>query len=232
MINRQAAVSYLPALLLVTLLGAGAWLLIQQGHTPLKLLQLSQQTLLSHPWLLLVAFVLRPLILFPVSLMVITTGALLGLPWALAVAWTGHSLSALSAYALVRWLAPRPPPADAAGRLQRWRQQARLQGFQAVLLMRVTLVPFDLANFSCAWLRVPVRPYLIATAIGIVPSNLAMASFGASLNMEQLLHGHAQLPWQQLVNLQQLLLSVLLVTVSVIVARHFERRCQRSSEPD
>ena len=106
MINRQAAVSYLPALLLVTLLGAGAWLLIQQGHTPLKLLQLSQQTLLSHPWLLLVAFVLRPLILFPVSLMVITTGALLGLPWALAVAWTGHSLSALSAYALVRWLAP------------------------------------------------------------------------------------------------------------------------------
>lgn len=232
MINRQVTASYLPALLLVTLLGTGTWLLIQQGHTPLKLLQASQLALTNHPWLLLLAFVLRPLILFPVSLMVVTTGALLGLPWALAIAWIGHSLSALSAYALVRWLAPRPPPADVTGRLQRWRQQARLQGFQAVLLMRVTLVPFDLANFSCAWLRVPVRPYLIATAIGIIPSNLAMVSFGASLDMEQLLHGHAQLPWQQLVNTQQLLLSLLLVTVSVVVARHVERRRRPAIAPE
>lgn len=227
MIRQRATFPYLPALLLVTLLGTSAWLLTQQGYTPLALLQTSQQTLTNHPWLMLLAFVLRPLILFPVSLMVISTGALLGLPWALLVAWVGHSLSALSAYALVRWLAPRSPTAETTGRLQRWRQQAHRQGFQAVLLMRVTLVPFDLANFSCAWLRVPVRTYLVATAIGIIPSNLAMASFGASLKMEQLLQGHAQLPWQQLVNVQQLLLSAVLVSVSVLLARHLKHRSQR-----
>lgn len=231
MIKRQAAVSYLPALLLVTLVGTATWLLIHQGHTPLKLLQVSQQTLASHPWLLLVAFILRPLILFPVSLMVVTTGAMMGSPWGFAVAWIGHSLSALSAYALVRWLAPRQPSADTNARLQRWRQQARQQGFQAVLLMRVTLVPFDLANFSCAWLRVPLRPYLVATALGIIPSNLAMASFGASLDLEQLLHGHAQLPWQQLVNGQQLLFSALLVAISVMLARFLDRRRQQAAQP-
>lgn len=231
MSGRRSAAAYLPALLLVATLGGSSWLLIHQGHTPLQLLQASQQWLLTYPWLLLLAFALRPLILFPVSLMVMATGAILGLPWALAIAWAGHTLSAVTAYALVRWLSPRPPSSADAGRLQAWRQQVREQGFHAVLFMRITLVPFDLANFSCAWLRVPIRPYLIATAIGIIPSNLAMANFGASLDLHRLLHGQAQLPWQQLVNTQQLFFSVAIVLISILIAKRLERRRSAATSP-
>ena len=192
------------------------------GFEPLRLLAWLYQTALAHPWLMLLAFLLRPLILFPVSLLVVLSGALLGFWPGLALGWIGHVLTGVSAYALLRLL-PRPP-ADEDRAVKAWHQQLQEHSFSAVLLLRVTLMPYDAVNFACAWLRTPVVPFTLATALGTIPVTVALVSFGASVQLAALFSGEANLSLDQLFNPRQLVFSVALVAASLGLAHWLKRR--------
>jgi uncharacterized membrane protein YdjX (TVP38/TMEM64 family) len=73
-----------------------------------------------------------------------------------------------------RWLAP--------GRLERIEAGMRANAFSYVLALRLApIFPFVVVNLAAALIGVPVRPYALATALGIIPGTLVYALFGSAL---------------------------------------------------
>jgi uncharacterized membrane protein YdjX (TVP38/TMEM64 family) len=53
-------------------------------------------------------------------------------------------------------------------------------GWKIVALLRYVPIPFGVANYLFGLTGVPLRPYIIATAIAIVPTNLLFVMIGAA----------------------------------------------------
>lgn len=59
------------------------------------------------------------------------------------------------------------------------------QGFWPVLLLRLTpMVPYNILNVVMGGSRIPVRTFLVATALGIIPNTFLWLFVGASLGAE------------------------------------------------
>ena len=58
---------------------------------------------------------------------------------------------------------------------------ARENPFEAVLIGRLTFIPYDLLSYISGALKISFPSYLLATVIGSIPGTLAFVSFGASL---------------------------------------------------
>lgn len=170
-----------------------------------------------------VVFLARPLVLLPPALLAVAAGVLFG-PWlGLLVVLVGLNASGTVAWALGRSLA-RPEVAerrDATG-ARRWVERLRANAFQTVLVMRLVMVPFDVVNYLCGYLRVRWTPFVVATAIGVIPSTVAIVLAGASV--DRLDEGVSGLDPRLLVG------SVALVGVSLLVAWGV-KRTQRDRLP-
>lgn len=130
------------------------------------------------------AYALRPLVLFPASLLTIAAGVLFGPVWGIALTVVAANLSAMVAYGLGRMIG-RPPPgeeAEAAGLAARWAGRLRERSFATVLVMRLALLPYDLVNYLCGYLRIAPLPFLAATAIGSLPGTVAFVLAGAAVD--------------------------------------------------
>lgn len=100
---------------------------------------------------------------------------------------------------------------------QRWSsyiERLRRNGFWAVLLMRLLLLPFDPINYLAGFTRVDWRAFTMATILGVVPTVFAFTSFGAAIDMQALLAGKMpQLDWQMLA------LALLILGISFLASR-------------
>ncbi|KYG24819.1 phospholipase [Bradyrhizobium sp. AT1] len=134
------------------------------------------------PPLAIVAFVLGGLVVFPVLVLIAATAAALG-PWlGFVTATAGALLSAFVLFVIGRALGRQ--------RLQRLlgRRAARIQdrvvgkGILAVVVIRmVPVAPFSLVNVVAGASTLPLRDFLIGTALGMTPGILAMAVLGAQI---------------------------------------------------
>jgi uncharacterized membrane protein YdjX (TVP38/TMEM64 family) len=78
------------------------------------------------------------------------------------------------------------------------------------------MIPYDVVNYLCGYLRVPWGPFVVGTAIGVIPSTVAMVLAGASVDrLDEGLSG---------VDPRLLGGSVGLVAVSLLVAWAVKRR--------
>jgi uncharacterized membrane protein YdjX (TVP38/TMEM64 family) len=130
------------------------------------------------------AYALRPLVLFPASLLTIAGGLLFGPVWGIVLTVVAANLSAMVAYGLGRLLG-RPPAgeeAEAAGLAARWAGRLRQRSFATVLVMRLALLPFDLVNYLCGYLRIAPLSFLTATALGSLPATVAFVLAGAAVD--------------------------------------------------
>lgn len=213
---------YLPALASLVVIATLAIWVRQQADSVGAAIALLHEHAQARPWIVALVFALRPFVLFPVSLLVISCGMLFEFPLAYLYGWLGQTLSGVTGYAAVRWLVP--PGEEADGIAARWRQRLERNAFESVLMMRVIGLPYDLVNYGCAWLRTPTPAYVIATAIGIIPASIALVSIGDSINLEALSGGIGQLPLDELFDARQLLFSAALVIASLLLARAVRRR--------
>lgn len=112
-------------------------------------------------------------------------------------AGTALIVVAATAGATVLLVAARYLFADAArSRLERNAQAARLLAgfdrgaFNYLLFLRlVPLFPFWLVNLASAITRIPVRTYVVATMIGILPGSFVFANLGRSLGTVESIDG-------------------------------------------
>lgn len=213
---QRVAVATLLALLV---LGWVVWLQ-QSGTTPTAATQSLVDRLRGSAWAApayVVAFALRPLVLFPASLQTIAAGLLFGPLWGLALTLPAVNLSAMVAYGLGRVLG-RPPPAEeeaAATLAARWSARLRQRSFATVLVMRLALLPYDVVNYLCGFLRIAPWPFLAATALGSLPATVGFVLAGASV--ERVDAGIAGL------DARVLAASAALFVASLVVARVLHR---------
>jgi len=139
----------------------------------------------NHAWLLVGLYVLRLPLFLPASLVIVLTGMICGPVQGELVAVAGLTLGGGIEFSLVRGSAAsltrgwRPPAL-----LQQWRQRINRNPFHAILMMRLCFVPFDPVNIAAALAQAPLRSFIAATALGVVPTSLPMVLSGASIDFQ------------------------------------------------
>ena len=124
--------------------------------------------------LVLLAPVRRP----AVSILV---GVVAGFGPGLAVALAGALLAALAAFGLSRSLGRSAATRLAGARLDRVDELLARRGFAAVLTGRLLpVVPFVVLSYAAGLTAIRWRPYVAATALGLVPSTVVQVGIGAS----------------------------------------------------
>lgn len=115
-------------------------------------------------------------------ILTVTGGFLFGTLLGGACALVGASLGATATFLAARTALRDVMRARAGPALQRMEAGFRRDAFSYLLVLRlVPLFPFFLVNLVPALLGVPLRTYVVATVIGIVPGTFVFASVGRGL---------------------------------------------------
>ena len=167
------------ALWLAALLGL--WLYLRgRDASPMVLLGATldglRGSLFAPLWLLLV-YLVRPLLLLPITLLTVAAGMLFGAVWGGLYASAGALVSSSLAYLFGRWFGNGVGVKDVSGPLQR----LTARPFETVLLCRFLGVPGDLVNYAAGYLRISFWAFVGATLVGGAPGILAGTLAGASL---------------------------------------------------
>jgi uncharacterized membrane protein YdjX (TVP38/TMEM64 family) len=126
----------------------------------------------------IVLYAIRPLILFPATLLTIASGLIFG-PW-LGTLFTiiGENASANFGFSLVRWFGRESVATHSTQLMSRWDEKLKQNGIVSVMTMRLIMLPFDAVNFSCGLTAIRQRDYAIGTFIGILPSLIGFVLLG------------------------------------------------------
>jgi uncharacterized membrane protein YdjX (TVP38/TMEM64 family) len=173
---------------------AGAWLCLAVGwvwylraseQSPAEWLQ-GLVDAASGAWWAIPVFVLaylaRPLLLFPATLLTIAAGILFGPIVGIPVAIVAATASAFIAFQIGKTFSPATVrEGDGATVIDRWSGRMRNESFLTVMLMRLAFLPYDLVNYSAGFLRINAGAFVAATALGSLPGTVAFVLAGASL---------------------------------------------------
>lgn len=142
----------------------------------------------ARPWTMLGAFcliyVVAVTLSLPVSAFLTTIGGYL-FGWALggAAASMAATLGATNIFLIARTSVGRPLLRRAGSRIQGLAAGFRRQAFLYLLSLRLMpVVPFWLTNLSAAFFGMRVRPFVLATQLGMLPVSFAFAFAGSGLD--------------------------------------------------
>lgn len=198
----------------------GGWLAFTRSRG-LSTLEAAEElrTALGDNWwgpaLFVVVYAIRPLVLFPASILTILGGLAFGPVW--GVIWTTVAANASTA---VTYAVGRALGADAtAGRtvpvIGRLVERAHDRPFETTLVMRLLYLPFDPVGYAAGFVGLPFRPFMAGSALGILPGTVAFVGFGASI--DALDEGTPSVDWR-------LLLASLVLAVAGSLFSHWLRR--------
>lgn len=217
---RLAALVAWTTLLVAFWLGArGA----QQG--PLEFLIGGVDGLASQPWAplwLLGLYLLRPLLLVPITVLNLATGLLLGAP-GIAFALLGTLLSATAGYGIGRFMGSNSMVEDLSSRWSLVRV-LRARTFESVLAGGLMYLHADLVNLPSGLLRVRFPTFLLAISLGNALTMTTAVLAGASVEGSL---AEANIGF----DLTYLALAAGLFTVSLVLA-YLLRRRMRASDDD
>ena len=162
-------------------------------YLSLETLQAKRETLLesvhAHPILGLLAYMGAYAVMVAISvpgalLMTMTGGFLFG-PWlGSTAAVVGMTIGATTMFLVARSaLGDFLKSHTAAGKMvRRIEAGVRANAFAYLLVLRlIPAVPFWLCNLASGFVAIPLRTYVLATILGIIPSTVIYASIGSGL---------------------------------------------------
>lgn len=131
--------------------------------------------------LYIVIYTVRPLILFPASLLTIASGLVFG-PW-YGVLFTiiGENCSANLAFTVARWFGRDWVQSKENSDIKRWEAKLSDNGLVTVLIMRLIYLPFDAVNYGCGLTSMRQRDFALGTFIGIMPGLVSFVLLGGSV---------------------------------------------------
>lgn len=200
------------------------------NHLSFAQLTAQLQTILSSTWfgplLYIVVYFLRPVILFPASLLTILGGSVFGLwPGFLYVLVAG-TVSAVIPYGIGRWFSDKAEPAQTSdSAIQRFIQMLRRNPFQAVLTMRLMYLPYDAVSLAAGSLRIPFIVFILATGLGNLAGTLSFVVLGASIEGD-LAAGQVD------INPLVLVISGVMLVISLSISRVLNRRQQTLTQEE
>lgn len=153
----------------------------------------------------------------------ILLGAVAGFPAGLAVALSGGMLGGLAGFALSRWLGRDAVARLAGTRLARLDRAVSQRGFVSVLVARaMPMAPFVVVSYAAGLSGVRLRPYVMGTAVGLVPWSVLYVGVGASAARID--------SWTRLIPLVSG--AVVVVSLALLTIHFWRRRQRRGNEPD
>lgn len=136
----------------------------------------------AAPMVFILVYAVGTVALVPGAAMTALAGVLFGPLVGTGLVVVGASVGATAAFALSRRLGRARVQRLLGPRLSRADGWLERRGFATMLGLRLTpLVPFTVLNYAAGLSGVPVRAYVTATALGIVPGAFAYASLGGTL---------------------------------------------------
>lgn len=172
------------------------------------------------PLLYIVMYALRPLLFIPATLITLLSGFLFGPIWGIVYTVLGSNSSAMLAYGVGRYFGQGVLDAEqSSGLIQKYARQMRKNSFEAVLIMRLIFLPYDLVNYLAGFLKIDWPAFLLATIIGSIPGTISIVLLGSSFGtLDELLTGEISL------NPTALAISIALIVVSLAISRLLKRR--------
>jgi len=173
---------YIPLMIFVLILGILFWI----GNRYLDLRPDQIQAWINSfgvwaPLLFIVIYAVRPLILFPASLLSITGGLAFGAWEGIIYILIGATLSGIVAFMISKIFHNSFVKKVQEGRIARITTLMEERGFFYVLILRlIPFINFDLISYSAGLANVKVRAFVLATFIGIIPGTFAFSFLGSS----------------------------------------------------
>ena len=164
------------------------------------------------------AFVLRPFLFFPSTLLFLAGGLAFGVVWGTLYAAVGGTVGAVIGFGLARWLG-REFVQEQLGHRLRDLQNARWGAGLVCLLNLIPIVPMTAINYGAGLSSMEVLPFTVAVSVGLTPRAFAYSFFGQAL----LEIGSREF-------LLSLSLLVGLLVVPLWLRRHLVKRVGRRSE--
>lgn len=142
---------------------------------------LGQWGLFNAALIYIIFYTIRPLILFPATLLTISSGLIFG-PW-FGILFTiiGENCSANFAFIVGRWFGRDWVKAHEHDNILKWEQKLSQNGLITVLIMRLIYLPFDAVNYGCGLTSMRHRDFAIGTFIGIMPGLVSFVLLGGSV---------------------------------------------------
>ncbi|RRR73042.1 MAG: TVP38/TMEM64 family protein [Candidatus Viridilinea halotolerans] len=211
----------------LTLAGCFLGYSLVTGSTPTATLQSIIDLLRTPlgPLLYILIYTLRPLAFFSAIIVTLLGGAIWGPVWGTVFVVIGSNMSATLAYGFGRifgqGVLATGAPAASAGVVHRYAERLRANAFSTILVMRLIFLPYDLVNYLAGFLRVPYRPFVLASILGSLPGTLTFVLAGAALDIDDIFAGNVSVaainPWM-------LGLSAILFAGGIAIARLLKRR--------
>jgi len=137
----------------------------------------------SFPLVFLVCHAVITVAPFPRTVLTLAAGLLFGPLTGVSIALTATTVSAVLALLLVRKLG-RDAVAERLrhGALQTVNTRLAQRGWLAVTSLRlIPVVPFSVLNYCCGVSAIRLKPYVLATIVGIVPGTVAVVLLGDAI---------------------------------------------------
>jgi len=161
------------------------WYTSANGLTPMQTMQALVNFVSESPYgfpLYVLVYMIRPIFLFPATLVTMTATYLYGPVQGIAYALVASNLSSMIAYFIGKFFG--------GGFLQninennvlgKYANRLRKDGFQTTLILRFLFLPYDLVSYFSGFLHIDLGWFMLATVLGSIPGTISFGMLGASI---------------------------------------------------
>ncbi|MDQ0887798.1 putative membrane protein YdjX (TVP38/TMEM64 family) [Paenibacillus sp. V4I9] len=140
----------------------------------------------AAPVLFIFIYAVRPLILFPASVLSLTGGLAFGPVWGTVYTIVGATIGAVLSFWLARFLGNKLVSTRSKEKWGKLEKQLQQKGFIYILLLRlIPIFPFDLISYGAGVAKVNFSSFLFGTLLGIIPGTFAYSFLGSSFLHEK-----------------------------------------------
>ncbi len=217
---QQHAQKLIALLFWALLIASYQWYAYVNLLSPLQVVQHLLDFMTTGFWgvvVYVVLYAIRPLILFPSTVLTLAGGFVYGPILGVLYTVIASNISSTIAYFVGHFFGEDMLKDDGSDNLiQRYARRMRENSFETVMIMRFIFLPYDAVSYLAGFLRIKYVPFILATALGSIPGTMAFIGFGASIETFD-----GVLPKLNLVTLG---FSFVIFIVSIALSRMFKKR--------
>ncbi|MBI3169308.1 MAG: TVP38/TMEM64 family protein [Chloroflexi bacterium] len=139
------------------------------------------------PLTYIVLYAVRPLILFPATILSLAGGFVFGPILGVIYTIIASNISSTIAFFVGHYFGEGMfngktlEVSETFRVLDKYARRMRQNSFETVMIMRFIFLPYDAVSYLAGFLRIKYLPFILATALGSIPGTMAFIGFGASI---------------------------------------------------
>lgn len=161
------------------------WYTSANGLTPAQTMQAFISFVSESPYglpIYILAYMIRPVFLFPATLVTMAATYLYGPVRGIAYALVASNLSTMVAFLIGRFFGNSfLQNMEKNALVSKYADRLRRESFQTTLVLRFLFLPYDLVSYFSGFLNIDLRWFMLATVLGSIPGTISFGMLGASI---------------------------------------------------